>query len=245
MELEKLITLPAPPDKVWALLLDPEVMGACVPGMQAIEVLGPTEYRAVMQVKMAFISAKFKIRTTVVEQRPPHYLKSEGVGDDASVASSFKQTSEIFLDDDGSGGTRLRLLLEAELIGRLGSFGLSAMKTKADRLWDEFGVNLSQRLAPAPAEPVAVPAAPEPSAPQPLPAGAPAATPAVPSAVAARPASALAPAAPSWWRRWFGPRDAIHVVVQRGDLRIELTWPAQHSAECMAWLREVSLDRPS
>ena len=83
------------------------------------------------------------------------------------------------------------------------------------------------------------------SAPQPLPAGAPAATPAVPSAVAARPASALAPAAPSWWRRWFGPRDAIHVVVQRGDLRSELTWPAQHSAECMAWLREVSLDRPS
>ena len=153
MELEKLITLPAPPDKVWALLLDPEVMGACVPGMQAIEVLGPTEYRAVMQVKMAFISAKFKIRTTVVEQRPPHYLKSEGVGDDASVASSFKQTSEIFLDDDGSGGTAPALAARGRTDRPPGSFGLSAMKTKADRLWDEFGVNLSQRLRRRPPSP--------------------------------------------------------------------------------------------
>lgn len=33
MEIEKKMTIAAPRDKVWTLLLDPDVMGACVPGI--------------------------------------------------------------------------------------------------------------------------------------------------------------------------------------------------------------------
>jgi hypothetical protein len=33
-----------------------------------------------------------------------------------------------------------------EIFGRVGTFGLSAMKTKADRMWDEFVVNLQNSL---------------------------------------------------------------------------------------------------
>jgi carbon monoxide dehydrogenase subunit G len=134
---------------VWALLLDPQVMGGCVPGMQSIEVLSPTEYKAVMHVKIAFISAKFKLKTRIVEQRAPQYLRTEGTGEDASVASSLKQQSEIFLTELADGGTELRIKVKVDVLGRLGSFGLSVMKTKADRLWDEFGQNLLARLAPA------------------------------------------------------------------------------------------------
>jgi len=32
------------------------------------------------------------------------------------------------------------------VFGRLGSFGLSVMKTKADRMWEEFGANLAAIL---------------------------------------------------------------------------------------------------
>jgi hypothetical protein len=32
------------------------------------------------------------------------------------------------------------------VLGRLGTFGLSAMKTKTDRLWEEFARNLQSRL---------------------------------------------------------------------------------------------------
>lgn len=149
MEIEKNLIAPAPPHVVWALLLDPQVMGACVPGMQSIEVVSPSEYVAVMQVKISFINAKFKLRTTVVEQREPHYLRSEGVGEDAAVASSLKQKSEIFLTSLPDGQTELRMLVKAQVLGRLGTFGLSVMKTKADRMWDEFGQNLLARLTQA------------------------------------------------------------------------------------------------
>jgi carbon monoxide dehydrogenase subunit G len=151
VEIEKTLNVAAAPQQVWSLLLDAQVMAGCVPGMQSIEVISPTEYVAQMHVKIAFISAKFKLRTVVVEQRAPDYLRAEGTGEDASVASSFKQQSEIFLAPGVDGGTELRLKVKVDLLGRLGTFGLNVMKTKADRMWDEFAVNLAARIDGAPA----------------------------------------------------------------------------------------------
>lgn len=146
MEIEKTLTVAAPREQVWALLLDPQVMGGAVPGMQSIEVVSPTEYVALMHVKIAFVSAKFKLRTTIVEQRAPEYLRAEGTGEDASVASSLKQSSEVFLEPTSDGGTELRIKVNVDVLGRLGTFGLSVMKTKADRMWDEFGANLKAKI---------------------------------------------------------------------------------------------------
>ena len=141
MEIEKTLTLAAAPQRVWELLLDPQVMGGCVPGMKSIDVISPTEYVALMHVKISFISAKFKLRTNIVEQRAPEYLRAEGTGEDASVASSLKQQSEMFLVPTADGGTELRIKVTVDVLGRLGTFGLSVMKTKADRMWEEFGAN--------------------------------------------------------------------------------------------------------
>ena len=146
MEIEKTLTVAAAPQRVWELLLDPQVMGGCVPGMQSIDVISPTEYVALMHVKIAFVSAKFKLRTNIVEQRAPDYLRAEGTGEDASVASALKQQSEIFLTPLADGGTELRIRVNVDVVGRLGTFGLSVMKTKADRMWEEFGNNLRARI---------------------------------------------------------------------------------------------------
>ncbi len=148
MEIEKTFALAAAPARVWAMLLDPQLMAECVPGMQSVEVVSPTEYTAVIKVKIAFISARFKLRTTIVEQRAPDYLRTEGTGEDTSVASALKQTSELFLTDLGNGQTELRTRVVVDVTGRLGSFGLSVMKTKADRMWDEFCANLARRVGP-------------------------------------------------------------------------------------------------
>jgi carbon monoxide dehydrogenase subunit G len=146
MEIEKKLVVSAARERVWASLMDPHVMTGAVPGMQSIDVISPTEYVALMKVKISFVSAKFQLRTRIVEQREPEYLRAEGTGEDASVASSLKQTSEIFLTEAPEGGTQLRIKVKVDLLGRLGTFGLSVMKTKADRMWDEFGKNLAERL---------------------------------------------------------------------------------------------------
>jgi uncharacterized protein len=146
VEIEKTTTLTAPIERVWELLLDPKVMGRCVPGVESIEVFNDVDYLVCMQVKMAFVTARFKVRGSIVEMRPPSYLRSVGAGEDASLTSSLKQSSEVFLHQQVDGTMELRTKLNVEIFGRLGSFGLSTVKTKADRMWEEFARNLAARL---------------------------------------------------------------------------------------------------
>ena len=120
MDIEKDLTVAAPAQQVWQMLLDPNVMGACVPGMKSVDVISDVEYVSVIHVKIAFISAKFRIKTTIVEQRAPHYLRTEGTGEDASVASSLKQSSEIFLTERDDGQTELHMKIHVDVLGQIG-----------------------------------------------------------------------------------------------------------------------------
>lgn len=253
MEIEKTLTVAASPQRVWALLLDPQVMGGCVPGMKSIDVVSDVEYVALMHVKIAFINAKFKLRTTIVEQRAPTYLRAEGTGEDASVASSLKQQSEIFLTPTAEGGTELRTKVQVDVLGRLGTFGLSVMKTKADRMWEEFGANLAARIdggvSPAPVVAKAPTAA---SVATPAPA-------AVTSAAKPAPGFASEPVAAAesqprnestWWSRLTGnkpnrsaplagPGRFIRIEVRQPDRTISVDWPLEGADQCQAWLRDL------
>jgi carbon monoxide dehydrogenase subunit G len=155
MELEKTMTVAAPAARVWATLLDPVAMSACVPGTQSVEVLGPDEYLAEVKVKFSFISVQFRMRTTIVDSRPPEYLRVTGTGEDSRIASSVAHETELFVTDLGDGQTEIRVAGRAQIFGKLGSFGLSMMKPKIDRIWSEFGAALADRLATPEAAPEA------------------------------------------------------------------------------------------
>lgn len=257
MEIDKTLVLSAPPGRVWALLLDPEAMGSCVPGMESVQVLSADEYAAVMKVKISFVSARFKLRTRIVERDAPRYLRAEGTGEDSAVASSLKQVSEMWLDGAADGSTTtLRLRVQVEVLGRIGSFGLAAMKTKADRLWDEFGVNLAARLAPAAVLPA--------TAVTPLPADLPDAATASPLSNTAPTAATVAEtaAAPTmdsilrappgvrglpasirtgFWQRLFGGApEPIRVELHRGDTHLVVSFPVEAADACTAWLRTLN-----
>lgn len=233
MEIDKTLELAAPPAQVWALLLDPEAMGACVPGMESVQVLSDTEYAAVMKVKISFVSARFRLRTRIVERDAPRYLRAEGTGEDSSVASSLKQVSEMWLAPTAdAAGTTLRLKVQVDVLGRIGSFGLAAMKTKADRLWDEFGVNLAARLAP----PTSVPASEDPPS---APAGASAQRPGVPPQ--ARIHGTTEPPRPGFWQRLFGGApEPIRVELRQGDTHLVVSFPVEAADACTAWLRTLT-----
>lgn len=263
MEIEKKLVVCAPRKQVWASLMDPHVMTGAVPGMQSIDVISPTEYMALMKVKISFISAKFKLHTHIVEQREPEYLRAEGTGEDTSVASSLKQTSEIFLADTPEGGTELRIKVNVDLLGRLGTFGLSVMKTKADRMWDTFGKNLAARLEGRQADSSGVatanagPATANTSPGEPQTGEERKQTPPLSQET---PAGAYAPAGnkttdepkpQGWLSRLLGgsrtsvgrlPAQAASVIrieVRQADRTVTVEWPVEAAGQCQEWLRDL------
>ena len=250
MDIEKKMVVAAPVNRVWDLLLDPKIMAGCIPGIQSVEVLSDTEYLAEIKIKISFISARFKIKTKILETRPPHYLLCEGTGEDASVASSVKQTSEMFLIEQPDGGTEVLIKVKADVFGRLGSFGLSVMKTKADRMWDEFAANVAAVLRQDQERPAIAPVskAPDSTGTDPRAAKAVAASPAHATART----SAARPAKAKWWQRIVAPtgRDSdtiselrlptdIYIELHRDNSVIKVLWPANAPADITLWLKDI------
>ena len=49
MRVEGTYRFPAPPERVYALLLDPTVLAGCIPGCERLEAVGPDQYEATVK----------------------------------------------------------------------------------------------------------------------------------------------------------------------------------------------------
>ncbi|KUJ83203.1 hypothetical protein AVO45_18680 [Ruegeria marisrubri] len=238
MELELTHTFDTTPEQLWEVLLNPHLMAACVPGMQSVEVLSDTEYRATIKVKIAFINAKFDIYTHITETEPPKRLRCEAKGEDNSVGSAVESVAEMTLNKIDHGQTELRVTTKTTIFGRLGTLGLNPMRTKAKSMWKQFCTELAAVLAgektveaPSPSDAKQPPEKVGKIDVQSATDGA---------ATASRPPSE--PDTESRGilgrlrRKWSGGENETHLEFRQGDAVIVLHCPASQTQTCLDWL---------
>ena len=197
----------APPDRVWAALMDPEVLRACIPGCQDLTGTPEDGFDAVVTQKVGPVKATFRGRVTLTDMDPPHRatLSGEGKGGPAGFA---RGRAVVDLTPDGA-GTSLGYEADAEVGGKLAQLGNRIVDAFATRLADQFFTRFAEEVEGAAAEPAPSVARPAPaSAPQPAPRPAPAAaterarTPE--PALAAAGAERATPEKKGWLARLFG-----------------------------------------
>ena len=100
MDITGSYTFDAPPDRVWALLMDPAVISSCIPGCESFEPDGENRYRVRLQVAMAAITGSYDGTVTLADQVPPtsYRLVAEGKGRPDFLNGS----SDIRLRADGA-----------------------------------------------------------------------------------------------------------------------------------------------
>jgi 2-furoyl-CoA dehydrogenase large subunit len=144
------VDLPAPPEAVFAVLLDPKALAKVIPGCHALDETAPNQYRADVTVGVGMIKARFEARIGLSEIDAPHRLRLAGAG--ISPLGSARGSGLVELTPH-SGGTRLTYDYEAQVSGKVAAVGGRMLEGAAKVVLKQLFESLGRQAAGKPVQP--------------------------------------------------------------------------------------------
>src|SRR5262245_54439187 len=134
----------APPERVWSLLMDPDVLASCVPGCEGFEPAGEDRYTVALTVGLAAITGKYSGSVAVSDKVEPssYRLTVEGTG----RAGFVKGNSAIALKPDGA-TTVVDITASVQMGGAIARLGQRLIGAAAKLMMDQFFSCLQSRAA--------------------------------------------------------------------------------------------------
>lgn len=132
MHFEGSVDIAAPRDRVWAFVIDPNQVGRCGPGVESIEVIDDTHFKATAKVGVGFISARFVVNMEIAEMTAPEASTIKAHGQ--APGSAVDATAHMRLVDNGSGGTRMDWDADVSISGTLASVGARMIEGTANKM---------------------------------------------------------------------------------------------------------------
>ena len=122
----------APRDRVWSFVTDPEQVGWCGPGVESIEEVDATHYRARAKVGIGVISARFAVNLELVEADEPDKAVIKASGQ--APGSAVEATGEMRLSGPESGPTSMAWSADVAILGTIASVGARLIEGTANKL---------------------------------------------------------------------------------------------------------------
>ncbi|HEY3911535.1 MAG TPA: carbon monoxide dehydrogenase subunit G [Stellaceae bacterium] len=146
MEMTGEFRIPAPRQRVWEALNDPEMLRQAIPGCQTIEKTSDTEFTAKVVAKVGPVKATFGGKVTLSDLDPPkaYTISGEGSG---GVAGFAKGSAKVHLDEDGE-ATVLRYEVQAHVGGKLAQIGSRLIDATSRKMAEEFFTHFAGVVAP-------------------------------------------------------------------------------------------------
>jgi carbon monoxide dehydrogenase subunit G len=136
--------IPASRERVFAALVDPEILRRCIPGCESLTEIGPDSYEAALKIGIAGLKGSYRGKTHVHDQHPPESLTLgfEGKGGPGFVRGS----AAIALTPEGD-ATRVTSEADVQVGGLIAAVGSRLVEAAAKKLADDFFRSLSVTLA--------------------------------------------------------------------------------------------------
>ena len=143
------VDIAAPRDKVWAFVIDPNQVGQCGPGVETIEVIDDTHFKATAKVGIGFISARFIVNMEIAELTPPDraVIKAHG----QAPGSAVDATAQMSLSDAANGDTRMDWNADVTISGSLASLGARLIEGTANKMIGQTFDCMKSKLESSPA----------------------------------------------------------------------------------------------
>ena len=145
MEMKGEVVLPADRQTVWAKLNDPEVLKACIPGVQTLEKTSDTTFTAAAKMKIGPVSATFKGRVELSNIDPPNGYRISGEGE-GGIAGFAKGGADVALSEVPD-GTKLSYDVQANVGGKIAQMGARLIDGVAKKTADQFFANFAAEVA--------------------------------------------------------------------------------------------------
>src|SRR3954468_12020365 len=128
--------IPAPRQRVWEALNDPEVLRQAIPGCEQLDKVSDTELTARVKAKVGPVSATFNGKVTLGDLNPPESYTISGEGS-GGMAGFAKGGANVHLTDEGA-DTVLRYDAKADVGGKLAQIGSRLIQGTAKKMGDDF-----------------------------------------------------------------------------------------------------------
>lgn len=146
MKVEGTYTLPAPRQKVWALLNDPQVLARATPGVKQLDPAGADVYKATIEFGVGPVKGTYAGQVSIADKAPPDRMRL--VIEGAGKPGTLRATGELQLTDQGT-STLITYSGDAQITGLIASVGHRLIGGVAKQMATEFFKALERELARA------------------------------------------------------------------------------------------------
>jgi carbon monoxide dehydrogenase subunit G len=138
MQLENSFTVGAPPERVFAYLLDVNKIVGCVPGAELSEVVDPNTFKGKVKIKVGPITVAYNGTARIADRNPTEHsatLEAEGRETTGPGSARAKAFMSVTADPAGS---LVKIVTDYSVAGRVAQFGRGVMEDVSRRIVNEM-----------------------------------------------------------------------------------------------------------
>lgn len=122
----------APRAKVWSFVVDPQQVGWCGPGVEAIDAIDATHFTAKAKVGVGPISARFAVKLELAQADEPNRAVIRASGN--APGSAVDATGEMRLSGPDVGPTTMAWSADVQILGTMAGLGARLIEGTANKL---------------------------------------------------------------------------------------------------------------
>jgi uncharacterized protein len=138
MQLENSFSIGAPPERVFAYLLDVNKIVGCVPGAELAEVVDPTTFKGKVKIKVGPITVAYNGTARIADRDDTnHSATLEAEGRETTGPGSARAKAFMSVQADGAGSI-VKIVTDYSVAGRVAQFGRGVMEDVSRRIVNDM-----------------------------------------------------------------------------------------------------------
>jgi carbon monoxide dehydrogenase subunit G len=147
MQIENEFDVAAPPDRVYAFLLDVNRVVTCMPGAELSEVVDPDTFKGRVKIKVGPITVAYNGTARIAERDEATRLaRLEADGRETTGPGSARATATMTVAEAEGGNSTVKLATDFTVAGRVANFGRGVMEDVSRRLVKQMAECIKSNL---------------------------------------------------------------------------------------------------